>query len=218
MKGLELASKVSTKEPYFFGNENATYKIAALDLGIKTNILRNLAKRDCYIKVFPYDTAFEELKGFSPDGYFLSNGPGDPEPLEQVIITAQKMIASDKPVFGICLGHQIIGLANGVSTYKMFNGHRGINHPVMNILTGKGEITSQNHGFAVNREELERHPDLEITHYHINDNTVAGMRMKSKNCFSVQYHPEASPGPHDSEYLFDDFVTNIKKAKSLLEV
>jgi carbamoyl-phosphate synthase small subunit len=218
MKGLELASKVSTAAPYFFGNENATYKISALDLGIKRNILRNLAKRDCYVKVFPYNTPFDELKSFNPDGYFLSNGPGDPEPLEQVISTAQKMIASDKPVFGICLGHQIIGLANGVSTYKMFNGHRGINHPVMNVLTGKGEITSQNHGFAVNREELEKHPDLEITHYHINDNSVAGMRMKSKNVFSVQYHPEASPGPHDSEYLFDDFIANIKKAKNLQSV
>jgi carbamoyl-phosphate synthase small subunit len=211
MKGLELASKVSTKEPYFFGNENATFKISALDLGIKRNILRNLAKRDCYIKVFPYNTSFDELKAFNPDGYFLSNGPGDPEPLFQVQETAKQMIASDIPVFGICLGHQIIGLANGISTYKMFNGHRGINHPVMNVLTGKGEITSQNHGFAVNREELENHNDLEITHYHINDNTVAGMRMKSKNCFSVQYHPEASPGPHDSSYLFDEFIESIKK-------
>lgn len=218
MKGLELASKVSATEPYFFGDENATFKIAALDLGIKRNILRNLAKRDCYIKVFPYNTPFSDLKAFEPDGYFLSNGPGDPEPLEQVIETAQKMIASDKPVFGICLGHQIIGLANGVSTYKMFNGHRGINHPVMNVLTGKGEITSQNHGFAVNREELENHTDLEITHYHLNDNTVAGMRMKSKSCFSVQYHPEASPGPHDSSYLFDEFIANIEKAKRLQEV
>jgi carbamoyl-phosphate synthase small subunit len=218
MKGLELASKVSVTEPYFFGDENATYKIAALDLGIKRNILRNLAKRDCYIKVFPYNTPFEDLKALQPDGYFLSNGPGDPEPLTEVIETAKQMIASDKPVFGICLGHQIIGLANGVSTYKMFNGHRGINHPVMNVLTGKGEITSQNHGFAVNRKELEKHPDLEITHYHINDNTVAGMRMKSKSCFSVQYHPEASPGPHDAEYLFDEFVANIEKAKSLQTV
>jgi carbamoyl-phosphate synthase small subunit len=218
MKGLELASIVSVTEPYFFGDENATYKIAALDLGIKRNILRNLAKRDCYIKVFPYNTPFSDLKAFNPDGYFLSNGPGDPEPLTEVIETAKQMIASDKPVFGICLGHQIIGLANGVSTYKMFNGHRGINHPVMNILTGKGEITSQNHGFAVKREELEKHPDLEITHYHINDNTVAGMRMKSKSCFSVQYHPEASPGPHDAEYLFDEFVANIEKAKSLQTV
>ncbi|MBY0486176.1 MAG: glutamine-hydrolyzing carbamoyl-phosphate synthase small subunit [Flavobacteriaceae bacterium] len=213
MEGLELASKVSTKEPYFYGNESAAYKISALDLGIKRNILRNLAKRDCYIKVFPYNSSFEDLKAFNPDGYFLSNGPGDPEPLGQVQETAKQMIASDRPIFGICLGHQIIGLANGVSTYKMFNGHRGINHPVMNIITGKGEITSQNHGFAVNREELENHQDLEITHYHINDNTVAGMRMKSKNCFSVQYHPEASPGPHDSSYLFDEFIENIKKEK-----
>lgn len=218
MDGLELASKVSTTEPYFFGNESATYKISALDLGIKRNILRNFAKRDCYIKVFPYNTNFETLESFNPDGYFLSNGPGDPEPLEQVIEVAKEIIACDKPVFGICLGHQIIGLANGISTYKMFNGHRGINHPVMNVLTGKGEITSQNHGFAVNREELEKHSDLEITHYHLNDNTVAGMKMKSKSCFSVQYHPEASPGPHDSQYLFDDFIANIKKAKSLQKV
>jgi len=150
---------------------------------------------------------------FKPDGYFLSNGPGDPEPLIQVQETAKQMIDSNIPVFGICLGHQIIGLANGVSTYKMFNGHRGINHPVMNILIGKGEITSQNHGFAVNREELENHNDLEITHYHINDQTVAGMRMKSKSCFSVQYHPEASPGPHDSVYLFDEFLATIIKNK-----
>ncbi|MGL2964552.1 glutamine-hydrolyzing carbamoyl-phosphate synthase small subunit [Flavobacterium sp. RSB2_4_14] len=215
MEGLELASKVSTTAPFFFGNENATYKISALDLGIKRNILRNLAIRDCYIKVFPYDTNFETLKSFNPDGYFLSNGPGDPDPLIEVQSVAREMIASDKPVFGICLGHQILALANGVSTYKMFNGHRGINHPVMNVLTGKGEITSQNHGFAVNREQLEKHPDLEITHYHINDNTVAGMRMKSKNCFSVQYHPEASPGPHDSQYLFDDFIANIKNRVAL---
>ena len=218
MNGLELASKVSTTVSYFFGNENAKYKIAALDLGIKRNILRNLTKRDCYIKVFPYNTPFEDLKAFNPDGYFLTNGPGDPEPLCGVQEVAKQIISSDKPLFGICLGHQIIGLANGISTYKMFNGHRGINHPVMNVLTGKGEITSQNHGFAVNREELEKNPDLEITHFHLNDNTVAGMKMKSKNCFSVQYHPEASPGPHDSTYLFDEFIENIKKVKSLQEV
>ena len=211
MNGLELASKVSTNEPYFFGNENATYKISALDLGIKRNILRNLAQRDCYIKVFPFNTSFEILQSFNPDGYFLSNGPGDPEPLENVQKVAKQILNLNLPVFGICLGHQIIGLANGISTYKMFNGHRGINHPVMNVITGKGEITSQNHGFAINREELENHPDFEITHYHLNDNTVAGMRMKSKNCFSVQYHPEASPGPHDSSYLFDDFIERIKK-------
>jgi carbamoyl-phosphate synthase small subunit len=122
-----------------------------------------------------------------------------------------KEIINNKPLFGICLGHQIIGLANGISTYKMFNGHRGINHPVKNLISGKGEITSQNHGFAVNKDELEANSDLEITHVHLNDGTVAGMRMKYKNCFSVQYHPEASPGPHDSSYLFDQFIQNLKK-------
>ncbi|MFD2891069.1 glutamine-hydrolyzing carbamoyl-phosphate synthase small subunit [Flavobacterium chuncheonense] len=213
MNGLELASKVSTKEPYFFGDENATYKISALDLGIKTNILRNLAKRDCYIKVFPYDATYADLKSFNPDGYFLSNGPGDPEPLTSAQQVARDILAENQPLFGICLGHQVIGLANGISTYKMFNGHRGINHPVKNLITGKGEITSQNHGFAIVKEDLDNHPDFEMTHQHLNDGTVAGMRMKSKNCFSVQYHPEASPGPHDSSYLFDQFIENIKSSK-----
>ncbi|MCK5401571.1 MAG: glutamine-hydrolyzing carbamoyl-phosphate synthase small subunit [Flavobacteriaceae bacterium] len=210
MDGLELASKVSTKEPYYFGDENASIKIAALDIGIKKNILRNLAKRDAYIKVFPYNTSFEEMSAFNPDGYFLSNGPGDPEPLLEAQNLAKEIIKRDLPLFGICLGHQVIALANGVSTYKMHNGHRGINHPVKNLITGKGEITSQNHGFAVNRQEAEAHDDLQITHVHLNDNTVAGIAMKSKNCFSVQFHPEASPGPHDSWYLFDQFIENIK--------
>ncbi|AXT63752.1 carbamoyl-phosphate synthase small subunit [Aquimarina sp. AD10] len=213
MNGLELASKVSTKEPYFVGNPNATYKISALDIGIKKNILRNLAQRDVYIKVFPYDTNFSELSEWGPDGYFLSNGPGDPEPLSVAINTAKEILDKDLPLFGICLGHQVIALANGISTYKMHNGHRGINHPVKNLVTSKGEITSQNHGFAINREETEAHPDVEITHVHLNDNTVAGIKMKNKNCFSVQYHPEASPGPNDSTYLFDQFIENIKKAK-----
>ena len=212
MKGLELASKVSTKEPYYFGNENATYKISALDLGIKKNILRNLAERDCYIKVFPFDATFEDMQSFDPHGYFLSNGPGDPEPLKNAQEIALKIVETGKPLFGICLGHQIIALAHGIPTYKMFNGHRGINHPVKNLITGKGEITSQNHGFAVEKEALEKHPDFEITHIHINDGTVAGMRMKSKPVFSVQYHPEASPGPHDSSYLFDEFIDKIKNA------
>lgn len=211
MNGLELASQVSTKEPYYYGDENATYKIAALDIGIKKNILRNIAKRDAYIKVFPYNAKFEDLEAFKPDGYFLSNGPGDPEPLVDAQVLAKEIIKRDLPLFGICLGHQVIALANGVSTYKMHNGHRGINHPVKNLTTGKGEITSQNHGFAVNREEAEQHPDLYITHIHLNDHTVAGLAMKNKNCFSVQYHPEASPGPHDSSYLFDQFIQNLKK-------
>lgn len=214
MEGLELASKVSTKEPYFVGDENAPIKISALDIGIKKNILRNLEKRGAYIKVYPYNASFEQMSDFNPDGYFISNGPGDPEPLEEAQKTAKEIIDKDLPLFGICLGHQVIALANGISTYKMHNGHRGINHPVKNLLTGKGEITSQNHGFAINREETEAHSDVEITHVHLNDNTVAGIRMKSKNVFSVQYHPEASPGPHDAEYLFDQFIENIKKVKA----
>ena len=213
MNGLELASKVSTKEPYFFGNENATYKISALDIGIKKNILRSLAERDCYIKVFPYNASFEDLQSFSPDGYFLSNGPGDPEPLTDAIETTKQMIASRKPLFGICLGHQILALANGISTYKMHHGHRGINHPILNLVTGKGEITSQNHGFAINREEAEASDVVEITHLHLNDHTAAGIKMKDKPVFSVQYHPEASPGPHDAKYLFDDFIANVKMYK-----
>ena len=210
MDGLELASKVSTKVPYFVGDENAPIKIAALDIGIKKNILRNLVKRDAYVKVYPYNSSFEDLSSWNPDGYFLSNGPGDPQPLVDAQALAKEIISRDLPLFGICLGHQVIALANGISTYKMHNGHRGINHPVKNLLTGKGEITSQNHGFAVNREEAEAHPDLEVTHLHLNDDTVAGLKMKSKNVFSVQYHPEASPGPHDSSYLFDQFISNIK--------
>jgi carbamoyl-phosphate synthase small subunit len=213
MKGLELASKVSTKESYFYGEANAPYKISALDIGIKKNILKNLASRGCYIKVFPYNASFEEMNAFQPDGFFLSNGPGDPEPLKDAQELAKEIIKRDIPLFGICLGHQVIALANGISTYKMHNGHRGINHPVKNIITGKGEVTSQNHGFVVKREEVENHNDFEVTHIHLNDETLAGMKMKNKNCFSVQYHPEASPGPHDSSYLFDQFIENIKESK-----
>lgn len=213
MKGLALAPKVSTKEPYFVGNENAPLRIAALDLGIKKNILRNLASRGAYIKVFPLHTTFEEMSDWNPDGYFLSNGPGDPEPLHSAQAVAAEIIAKGLPLFGICLGHQTIALSQGISTYKMLNGHRGINHPVLNEETGKGEITSQNHGFAINREETEAHEQVLITHTHLNDNTVAGIRIKEKPCFSVQYHPEASPGPHDSSYLFDQFITNINNYK-----
>jgi len=213
MNGLELASKVSTKEPYFFGEETATYKIAALDIGIKKNILRNLAERDAYIKVYPYNATYEEMSAWSPDGYFLSNGPGDPQPLSAAIDLTKTILEKDHPLFGICLGHQVIAIANGISTYKMHHGHRGINHPVMNLKTGKGEITSQNHGFAVDRKEAEANPNVKITHVCLNDDTIGGLEMTNKNCFSVQYHPEASPGPHDANYLFDEFIERIKASK-----
>ena len=210
MEGLELASKVSTQTSYFYGSPDAPFKVAALDLGIKTNILRHLSDRGMYIKVFPFDTPFEEMQAWEPDGFFISNGPGDPDPLHQAQSLAKEIIKNDLPLFGICLGHQIIALANGIPTYKMFNGHRGINHPVLNLITGKGEITSQNHGFAVDKQAAEAHKDIVISHLHLNDQTVAGLRMKNKNCFSVQYHPEAGPGPNDTIYLFDEFYENIK--------
>ena len=210
MKGMELVSKVSTKKPYFFGNPKSKLKVAVIDLGIKNSILKNLANQDIYVKVFPYNTSFSEIEKWEPNGYFLSNGPGDPEPLVLVQELAKKIIEKNYPLFGICLGHQIIALANGIPTFKMFNGHRGINNPVINHETGKGEITSQNHGFAVDRKVLESDPNIIITHSHLNDNTVAGLKMKSKNCFSVQYHPEAAPGPNDAHYLF----TNFKKMLS----
>ncbi|MBS3738125.1 glutamine-hydrolyzing carbamoyl-phosphate synthase small subunit [Mesohalobacter halotolerans] len=205
MDGLELASKVSTSKPYFFGNNNSNYKIAVLDLGVKTNILKYLAEREAYLKVFPYNSSIEDLMSFKPDAIFLSNGPGDPQPLKSAVKLAKKAIEQNIPTFGICLGHQVIALSQGISTFKMHHGHRGINHPVMNLVTGKSEITSQNHGFAVNKDEAESHSGVEITHLHLNDQTLAGFKLKGKKCFSVQYHPEAGPGPNDANYLFDDF-------------
>ena len=209
MVGLDLASKVSTKEAYTVGDPDAEYKVATLDLGIKQNILNHMIERDMFVKVFPYNTSFDELESWNPDGYFISNGPGDPEPLKEAQALAKAIIDKNKPLFGICLGHQIIALANGIPTFKMFNGHRGINHPVKNLLTGKGEITSQNHGFAVDMDVAKAHPEIEVTHVHLNDGTLAGMRMKNNKCFSVQYHPEAGPGPNDATYLFDIFKEYI---------
>ena len=214
MQGLELSSKVSTKDAYYFGNEQSTYKVAVLDLGIKTNILRCLAERDCYLKVFPIDTSYNELNSWNPDGFFLSNGPGDPSAMPEVIAEVTKILDSGLPIFGICLGHQMIGLSSGLKTYKMHNGHRGINHPVFNLESGKGEITSQNHGFAICMESLEGQENIVLTHKNLNDNTVEGIRLKDRSCFSVQYHPESSPGPHDSRYLFDQFVDHIKLNKN----
>lgn len=213
MDGLELASVVSTPKAYTVGNENAKYKIAALDMGIKQNMLKIMGARDFYIKVFPAKTPFEEMETFKPDGYFISNGPGDPAPATYAIETVKKVMANNKPIFGICLGHQLLALANGISTYKMHHGHRGINHPVKNIKTGQCEITSQNHGFEVSRKDIENSNTVEITHVNLNDNTIEGIAIKNKPAFSVQYHPESSPGPHDSRYLFDQFETLMERHK-----
>lgn len=209
MEGLELSSVVSTKEVYYTGAEDAPKRVAVLDLGIKKNILRCLNERGVYTKVFPAKTPFAELQAWGADGYFISNGPGDPASMPYAIETAKEILNTDKPTFGICLGHQILALANGIGTYKMFNGHRGLNHPVKNLVTGKCEITSQNHGFSVQFEDAQNSGKVEVTHINLNDNTVAGIKVKGKKAFSVQYHPESSPGPIDSRYLFDDFVAML---------
>ncbi|MEM6318439.1 MAG: glutamine-hydrolyzing carbamoyl-phosphate synthase small subunit [Bacteroidota bacterium] len=214
MDGLELASKVSTKETYTVGEPTATYKIAALDFGMKRNILECFAARDCYIKVFPAKTSMRELEAWGPDGYFLSNGPGDPAPMKYAVRTTKAILKKNKPLFGICLGHQILALAVDIPTYKMHHGHRGINHPVKNLITGKCEITSQNHGFGVSPEAIMENSDVvAVTHKNLNDNTIEGIRVIGKNAFSVQYHPEASPGPHDSRYLFDFFIEMMEKER-----
>lgn len=214
MEGLELSSKVATEEPYYFGEEGAKYRLAVLDLGVKLNILRHFARRDCYIKVFPMNTSLEEMKAWNPDGLFISNGPGDPAAMNNTVEVVRDMVDSAYPVFGICLGHQLIAISQGLSTYKMHQGHRGINHPVLNVLTGKGEITTQNHGFVVSMEAVETNEQVELTHRHLNDDGVQGLRLKNKPVSSVQYHPEAFPGPHDSEYLFDQFVEQLQQSKS----
>lgn len=206
MAGLELSSQVSTKEPYFYGNEQGKYRVAVLDLGVKKNILRNFDDRDVYVKVFPAKTSFEEMEKWGADGYFISNGPGDPSAMPYAVETVKKALAADKPLFGICLGHQLLALANDIKTMKMFNGHRGLNHPVKNIIIDHCEVTSQNHGFGVVPDDVKNSDKVEITHLNLNDNSIEGIRVKNKKAFSVQYHPESSPGPHDSRYLFDQFV------------
>jgi carbamoyl-phosphate synthase small subunit len=210
MDGLELASVVSTKETYTLGEENENLRIAVLDFGVKKHILDCLVERGAYVKVFNAKTSFAQLQQFNPDGYFISNGPGDPAPMDYAITTVKQILAVDKPLFGICLGHQLLALANDIPTFKMHHGHRGLNHPVKNIITGKSEITTQNHGFGVDPEAVKANDNIEITHLNLNDNSIEGIRVKNKRAFSVQYHPEATPGPHDSRYLFDDFIGMIK--------
>ncbi len=210
MDGLELSSKVSTQKPYYSGNSNAVYRIALMDFGVKRNIIKCLTDLDCQVNVYPMNTTFKDLTEFKPDGVLLSNGPGDPSAMGQVIENVREIVSSGIPVFGICLGHQILALSQGLETEKMHNGHRGINHPVKNVLSGKGEITSQNHGFVVSKNSLEKNDEVEFTHFHLNDDTVAGLRLKNKMVFSVQYHPEASAGPHDSRYLFQEFIAFVR--------
>jgi carbamoyl-phosphate synthase small subunit len=209
MDGLELSSKVSTKEPYFVGDETSKVKVAVLDLGVKKNILRNFSERGVYAKVFPAKTSFAEMEKWAPNGYFISNGPGDPAAMPYALDTVKEVLKSEKPMFGICLGHQLLALANGIGTIKMFNGHRGLNHPVKNIIKDHCEVTSQNHGFGVVADDVKNSDKVEITHINLNDKSIEGIRVKGKNAFSVQYHPESSPGPHDSRYLFDDFIAML---------
>lgn len=210
MDGLELASIVSTDKTYEVGDKNAPLKVAVLDYGVKQNILTSLAGRGVYAKVFPAKTAVEELTAFDPDGYFISNGPGDPAAMPYAIDTVKELLKKEKPLFGICLGHQLLALANDIPTFKMHHGHRGLNHPVKNIVTGRCEITTQNHGFGVKPDAVRDDASIEITHVNLNDESIEGIRMKNKPAFSVQYHPESTPGPHDSRYLFDEFVRMMK--------
>lgn len=211
MEGLELSSKVTTVKPYFVGNPSARYKVAIMDFGVKTNIIRSLVSRDCYVQVFPSSTPYKIVRAWEADGIMLSNGPGDPATMPAVVENIKAMLQENVPLFGICLGQQLLAQACGIHTYKMFNGHRGINHPVKNIITGQCEITSQNHGFSVIEEEVRKSKDVEITHLNLNDQTIEGIRVKERTAFSVQYHPESCPGPHDSRYLFDNFVTSMKR-------
>ena len=211
MAGLELSSSVTTRQPYFLGDPSAALKVAVLDFGVKRNILRSLLQRGCYLQVFPASTSYSEIKKWQPDGILLSNGPGDPSAMPSAVATIKEILNDTTPVFGICLGHQLLAEACGITTYKMFNGHRGINHPVKNLITGRCEITSQNHGFAVKAEDVHASTRVEVTHINLNDGTIEGIRVKNRAACSVQYHPEAAPGPHDSSYLFDEFLQVIRK-------
>jgi carbamoyl-phosphate synthase small subunit len=210
MDGLELASAVSTDKEYELGDPGSAIRIAVLDYGIKRHILQCMVERGVYVKVFPAKTPLSRLREFRPSGYFLSNGPGDPAPMDYAIPTVKEILKEKKPLFGICLGHQLLALANDIPTFKMHHGHRGLNHPVKNLITGRCEITTQNHGFGVDPQAVRNAPNVEITHVNLNDESIEGIRLKDRPAFSVQYHPEATPGPHDSRYLFDDFIQLIK--------
>ena len=213
MAGLELSSKVSCKTAYTVGNETDSLRVAVIDFGVKLNILRSLTERGCFLKVFPQNAALNDILDFKPDGIMLTNGPGDPGAMPNESKLVKELVNTNTPVFGICLGHQLLAQSQGITTYKMHAGHRGINHPVKNLISGKCEITSQNHGFTVDAEQIKNNPNIIISHLNLNDNTIEGIRLKDKKVFSVQYHPEANPGPYDARYLFDEFVKNMKTSK-----
>ncbi len=215
MAGLELSSTVSTKEAYVVGQASASFRVALVDFGVKLNIERCLTERDCQVKVFPMGASLQDMLNWKPHGFLLSNGPGDPGAMPNSVALVKAIVESGVPVFGICLGHQLLAESQGIGTEKMHHGHRGINHPIKNLITGHDEITSQNHGFVANREQTERNAAVEITHVHLNDGSIAGIRLKGRPVFSVQYHPEAGPGPYDARYLFDDFIANMRSSISV---
>lgn len=212
MAGLELSSTVSTPEVYQVGNPEAPLRIAVLDLGVKRNILNCLAERGAFLQVYPAKTPFAEMEKFAPHGYFVSNGPGDPAAMPYAVETVRQIQQSGRPLFGICLGHQLLALANDIPTFKMHHGHRGLNHPVKNLKTGRSEITTQNHGFGIDPEATRQARGVEITHINLNDASIEGIRIPARNAFSVQYHPESTPGPYDSRYLFDEFIGMLRPA------
>lgn len=212
MQGLDLSSEVSTKVAYTVGDEKAKYRIAVLDFGVKQSMLRFLSAKDAYLKVFPARTDFRTIMEFQPHGVFVSNGPGDPASMNYAVDTIKDVLKEEKPLFGICLGHQLLARANDLPTFKMHHGHRGLNHPVKNLITGQSEITTQNHGFGVDVEAAHKAEYIEVTHVNLNDGSIEGIRVKNKPAFSVQYHPESTPGSHDSRYLFDDFINMIEQS------
>ena len=215
MDGLELASAVSTETPYEVGDPTSPLRVAVLDYGVKKHILECMVQRGAFVKVFPAKTALADLKAFYPSGYFLSNGPGDPASMGYAVETLKELLKEEKPLFGICLGHQLLALAYDIPTFKMHHGHRGLNHPVKNLLSGKCEITTQNHGFGVDPEAVRKNEQVEVTHINLNDQSIEGIRVKNRPVFSVQYHPESTPGPHDSRYLFDEFMDLIRQSQPI---
>jgi carbamoyl-phosphate synthase small subunit len=214
MEGLELSSKVTSRSAYTEGRQDAELRVALMDYGYKKNIVRSLILRNCFVKIFPMSATLNEVMQFEPDGIMLSNGPGDPAVMEKESKIAAELVKTGVPLMGICLGHQLLAQSQGINTYKMHRGHRGINHPVKNNVSGHCEITSQNHGFTVSEKELKANPDIVVTHVNLNDGTIEGIRLKKYPAFSVQYHPEAHPGPHDARYLFDEFVGLMRTHKA----